>query len=167
MRQLIIESEAAESQRQRLEATYNEKVSRERKRREEQLCATIIESKRAEEEIRLLLEITQAISESQDLNAALDHVIRKMCQATDWDFGEVWVPSLDGKVLKLTPAWYSTNNSLHKFGRLSEGFAFPPNTGLPGRVWSSKRPEWIPDVSSLPVAVFPRAPIALPPMKPA
>ncbi len=121
----------------------------------------ITKRKQAEQEIQLLLTLTQAISESQDFDAALGIAIGKVCQATGWDFGEAWVPSHDGKVLECSLAWYSSSNSLEKFRKLSEELTFPPNTGLPGRVWSSKQPEWIPDVSVASKVLFPRAPIAL------
>jgi len=121
----------------------------------------ITERKRAEEETHLLLMTTQAIGESQDFYAALGFALRKVCETTGWNFGEAWVPSRDGKILECSPTWYSSTNSLRKFRKLSEEFTFPPNMGLPGRIWSSKQPEWIPDVSSESEAVFLRAQIAL------
>ncbi len=121
----------------------------------------ISERRRGEEEIRLLLTLTQAISESRDFRAALKITVRKVCQATGWYYGEAWIPSSDGKILECGPAWYDSVDSLEKFRRLSEEFTFPPNTGLPGRVWSSQEPEWIPDVSAELEKVFPRSSIAL------
>ncbi len=116
----------------------------------------ITERKRAEEEILLLLSLIQAISESKDLNTALEIALKKVCEATDWDYGEAWIPSSDGTTLELSPVWYSSTKGLEKFRRLSEGFTFPPGTGLPGRVWASKQHEWIPDVTTSPETVFPR-----------
>jgi len=121
----------------------------------------ITERKQAEREISLLLTMTQAISESQDFYTALGITIHKVCEATGWNYGEAWVPSDNGQFLKCSSAWYSSTNNLKNFRHLSEEFTFPPNTGLPGRVWSSKRPEWTPDVSSEPETVFLRAQIAL------
>ena len=121
----------------------------------------ITKRKQAEKEIHLLLTMTQAINECQDFYTALGVAICKVCEATGWDFGEAWVPSHDGKVLECSPAWYLSTNRLEKFRQLSEGLTFPPNTGLPGRVWSSKKPEWNPDVSIKAEAVFLRARVAL------
>ena len=140
---------------------YNKRIVAKLEEKVAELEVEITERKRAEHETHLLLVTTQAIGESQDFYAALGFAIRKVCEATGWDFGEAWVPSHDGKVLECSPAWYTSTNSLEKFRQLSEEFTFPPNTGLPGRVWSSKQPEWIPDVSSKPEAVFLRAQIAL------
>src|SRR5207237_2033547 len=38
----------------------------------------------------------------------------------------------------------------------SEKLTFSPNTGLPGRVWSSRQPQWIEDISVQPDASFVR-----------
>jgi len=120
----------------------------------------ITERRRAEEEIQLLLTLIKAISESKDLNTALMIALKKVCEATDWDYGEAWVPRSDGTI-ELSPVWYSSTTSLEKFRRLSENYTFPRGVGLPGRVWSSKQPEWIPDVAGSPGTVFPRVRFAM------
>src|SRR6185436_7261066 len=45
-----------------------------------------------------------------------------------------------------------------EFERVSREFTFVPGLGLPGRVWASLQPEYIPDV--VPDENFPRAPSA-------
>lgn len=115
------------------------------------------EHRRMDEEIRLLLTLTQAINESKDMNAAIETSLRKVCEATGWNYGEAWIPNQDRTALFCGSVWYYSNGALEKFRRLSENYTFPPGTGLPGRVWSSKQPEWIPDVSISPEIVFPRA----------
>lgn len=115
----------------------------------------IIERKRAEEEIQLLLTLIKAISESKDLNTALMIALKKVCEATGWDYGEAWIPSSVGTI-ELSPVWYSSTRSLEKFRKLSENYTFPLGVGLPGRVWSLKQPEWIPDIAESPETVFPR-----------
>lgn len=114
-------------------------------------------SQRAEEEFRFLQTITQAISESTDFHSALEVALRKVCDFTGWKFGEAWIPNADGTTLEYSPAWYGRNQNLEKFRQLSAGFTFAPGTGLPGRVWLSKHPEWIQDVSSQPDTVFVRS----------
>ncbi|MCD5415604.1 GAF domain-containing protein [Candidatus Bipolaricaulota bacterium] len=119
------------------------------------------ERKRAEEETRLLLTITQTISESRGFYAALEVVLRKVCETTGWDFCETWIPNAAGTALERNPVWYSSTRSLDRFKRLSAEVTFSPDTGLPGRVWSSRQPEWIPDVSTESQAVFFRTKMAL------
>jgi signal transduction histidine kinase len=84
----------------------------------------------------------------------------KVCEATGWVFGEAWVPSADGTRLECSPAWCSSVAGLETFRAESERIAFEPGEGLPGRAWSSKRPVWVPDVTS-PDFPFKRREIAL------
>ncbi|MDO9097601.1 MAG: PAS domain S-box protein, partial [Candidatus Methanoperedens sp.] len=116
----------------------------------------ITEHEKMDTEIRLLLTLTQGINESKDLNSAMEIALKKVCEATGWNYGEAWVPVQNGKVHVCSPVWYSTDDRLSKFRKLSEKCVFYPGTGLPGRVWLSKKTEWIPDVSDLPATIFPR-----------
>ncbi len=120
----------------------------------------IAERKQTEQEIRLLQSITQAISEAPDFHTALAVVLQKVCQATGWNFGETWIPWPDGALLECSPVWYSSANSLKQFRKASQEITFRPGKGLPGRVWSSKQPEWIQDVSIEPEEFFHRVQIA-------
>lgn len=118
----------------------------------EQLQSKIAERQQAEEEVRFLLTITQAITESADFHSALSVALQKICDFTGWQFGEAWIPNFNSQTLEYSPAWYCNQNSqsIEKFRKFSEEFTFAPTTGLAGRVWSSKQPEWIQDISSVP-----------------
>jgi len=118
----------------------------------------VTERKRAEEEIRLLQTITLAVSAAEDLNSALGVVLRKVCETTGWVLGEAWVPRSDGSHLEFSSAWYTSIEGLEKFIKASEEFTFASGVGLPGRVWATKQPIWIRDVTL--DANFPRAQIA-------
>ena len=118
----------------------------------------ITERKRAEEEINLLLTITKSIAEAKDCNAALDIVVRTVCKATGWIYGEAWCPSSDGKYLECRLTWHCSSENLEEFSKKSKEFTFPPGIGMLGRVWSSKKPEWKKDATI--DGDFPRADIA-------
>lgn len=118
----------------------------------------ITECKRREEELRLLQEMTQAVSESEDFQSAVEAALGKVCGATGWLLGEAWVPSSDGTRLERSTAWYSSIQDLETFRKATERITFACGVGLPGRVWASKRAAWIRDVTLDPN--FPRAPMA-------
>ncbi len=128
------------------------------------------ERKWADEEIKLLQTLTQAISEAPDFHIALSVALLQVCEVTGWDYGEAWTPGNDGRVLELSPVWYCRNcrdyrssasvPAFEQFRLCSEKFVLPPATGLPGRVWSSQQPEWIADVSAQSETYFLRNQIA-------
>lgn len=130
------------------------------------IAEDITERKRAEEEVRFLQSMKQAIFESVDFHTALRVALQKVCEATSWDFGEAWIPRPDATALECSPAWYSRVDSLASckslsyFRSMSEGMKFTPGTDLPGRVWSSKQPEWRRDVSVESNQIYLRAQLA-------
>lgn len=108
-------------------------------------------------ENQLLQSMIIAISESSDFDAALEVVLRQVCEVTGWSFGEVWLPTADGLRLECSPIGYVQNSQLCSFREFSREQTFALGEGLPGRVWASGLPEWHPDVSVVPEIIFLRA----------
>ncbi len=107
----------------------------------------ISERRRVEEENALMQRLTLAISEATDLNAALEVVLKEICEYTGWEFGEAWTPSANNEALERTPVWFGKYKKLRKFFFLSIGFSFPKGSGHLGVVWSAKKSMWIKDVT--------------------
>ncbi len=105
------------------------------------------ERQRAEAETSFLLRTAQAISSCDDFLSALEVTLRQVCQMIGWDFGEAWIPDDGGTILECSHGWYGTEASLERFRHSSEKLTFPPGIGLPGKIWLSKQPTWIEDVS--------------------
>ena len=111
-------------------------------------------------EARLLLleQLTFAIAEAKDVNAALSWVLGQICETTGWAYGEVWVPRPDQEELECHPAWFSLSAVMKTFRQRSEVVTFLPDQGLPGRAWNTKHPCWMHDVTNDPA--FLRSPLA-------
>ena len=121
----------------------------------------ITEHEQSYRELNLLLELTQGITKSPDFNSAIEFVLRSVCEATDWVYGEAWIPGDDGAALECLPVWYSIfPDKMEKFRQVGEETRFPVNTGLPGRVWSSRLHEWVPDTSITSDKIFLRTRVA-------
>jgi adenylate cyclase len=115
--------------------------------RNSRLQQEIAERQRAEESIRFLLETTRAIGEAVDFHSALEVILHQVGQTIRWDVGEAWIPDAEGTVLQCAPGWYASNARMESFRSQSEQLTFARNIGLPGRVWASKQPEWVEDIS--------------------
>lgn len=120
----------------------------------------ITQRKWAEEQVVLLQTMMLKIGEAPDFDSAVSAVLQTVCETKGWNYGEAWIPALEENVLKCSPAWYSNATSLEKFRRFSEEYTFAPELGIPGRVWSSRQPEWRRDVSSESEQAFSRTQIA-------
>ena len=132
-------------------ATHITGIAIERKHAEEAL-------RHSEEQLGLLQTITMEVATAKDLSSALEVVLQRVCEKTGWDFAQSWLPRRDGSLLNLGPVWLGDTAELEKFRNASEGKSFLPGEGLPGRVWRSKQPAWVEDVTWDPN--FPRARIA-------
>ena len=121
-----------------------------------ELQQEIVERKQAEEELQLLLTITQAINEAPDFEAALEVALYKLCEFTEWSYGEAWIPQADGMALQCSSTWYCNRAgidetaiaALEEFREYSEGLIFLMGEGLPGEVWEQEQPKWISEVSA-------------------
>ncbi|MGC9503472.1 EAL domain-containing protein [Baaleninema sp.] len=110
------------------------------------LCHDTSERRRVLKEARLLQTITLAMVESRDFTAALGVALRKICQVTLWDYGEVWIPTPDGQQLESRSAWYSNSDPDSEtyqkdwhFRQLAQDLTFPAEARWYGQVWSIDR----------------------------
>lgn len=107
----------------------------------------ITESRHAEMERDLLQDLSLAISEAEDLKSALNTAIKKICEVTEWRFGEAWVPNHEKTAFEFVNVWDKWGEDINKFIEFSKGVIFRSGEGLPGRIWATKKPEWVRDLS--------------------
>jgi PAS domain S-box-containing protein len=114
----------------------------------------------AQAEPRLTPEYVAALvfAESKTMAEATPRVLQAICEELGWDFGALWMIEGASDVLRCVETWQRSTISLSEFDVSTRGATFRSGVGLPGRVWASGQPAWIPDV--LADANFPRAPIA-------
>jgi len=110
----------------------------------------ISDRKQAENRLQLIYEVTEAIVAAESFDAALGITLSRVCAAIGWQFAEVWIPQPDSSSLTLSSAWYSQIPEYEAFRHESTAVTFARNESLPGRVWQSRRPEWVDDVSQQP-----------------
>src|SRR5262245_16124341 len=111
-------------------------------------------------EIRLSAAYATArvLAESMTLEEAAPRILQAICEGLGWAHGALWRLDEAEGVLRCVESWHPQGTSLPEFDAISRRSVFPPGVGLPGRVWASAQPAWIPDVTS--DTNFPRAPIA-------
>ena len=91
--------------------------------------------------------IAQALSESATLAEAAPVVLRRLAEMLDWATAAIWRVEREG-VLRRAAEWHATGLAVDEFERLGRDLTFARGVGLPGRVWDTAEPEWIPDVGA-------------------
>src|SRR5712671_8127136 len=118
----------------------------------------ITERKRVEERLRVQHTVAQILAEAATIEEATPRILRAMGECLGWDVGALWRVDREAEVLRCVELWHKASIEVPEFERVSRELTFVPGLGLPGRVWSSLEPEYIPDVVS--DDNFPRGPIA-------
>ena len=117
------------------------------------------ERKHTERERELLYETTRAIAEADTVEAGLEITLESVCEVTDWQYAEAWLPSEDGALERAEADHH--DEAFAGFAASSEDVTFAPEEGLPGRVWASGEPEWARDLPSGTTEEYPRLEEAL------
>lgn len=130
------------------------------KQQNENLESEIQDRKVAQEEANFLLHTTFAMAETKDFEESISLMLRLCCDFINWDLAEAWIPSADGSYLNCSPNSYAKRPDLLDYINQSLLIKFAGNVGLPGRIWSSKKPEWLEDISIAPDEIFVRNQIA-------
>src|SRR5712671_1612179 len=118
----------------------------------------VTERKRLEERLRVQHTVAQVLAEAATIEEASPRILRAMGECLGWDVGALWRVDREAEALRCVELWHKASIEVPEFERVSREFTFVPGLGLPGRVWSSLEPEYIPDV--VPDENFPRGPIA-------
>jgi len=114
------------------------------------LVAEINERKRAEEEVRLLLAVTDVILSAADVSAALEITLRTICQMTGWDCGEAWLQ--ENGVPRPAAVWHVEDPAIARFAKQGRErhLAIDTTGSLILETWRSGEPSWIPDLTQTP-----------------
>jgi PAS domain S-box-containing protein len=106
----------------------------------------ITERKQAEQRLKAQYTVTQMLAEAATLEDVTSQILRTVCEFLAWDLGELWSIDQEAGVLRCLALWHRESIEVPQFAALSREITFMPGVGLPGRVWSSRQPAYVPDV---------------------
>jgi PAS domain S-box-containing protein len=123
------------------------------------VMATVVsERRRLEQRLRIKDAVSRILAESPSMTDAAPKIIQVMCETAEWELGAIWNVDRSSNQLTCIDFWTFPSVNVSAFEALTRQSKFSPGVGLPGRVWSSGRPEWITDLTN--EGNFPRAPAA-------
>src|SRR5262245_4136223 len=102
--------------------------------------------------------VARALVDAATFADAGPKILEAICDALDWAHGGLWRIDKDAGLLRCSQLWPPDAVAFPEFHNASLNATFPRGTGLPGRVWESGQPAWIPDVVQ--DLNFPRAAVA-------
>jgi PAS domain S-box-containing protein len=99
--------------------------------------------------------VTGALSASGSLVQAAPDILRAVCTTFGWQTGSLWTVEQHLDQLQCVSVWHVSAVSIPAFEAATRNRTFARGVGMPGRVWATGQPAWIPDLSADPN--FPRA----------
>ncbi|MBA2709834.1 MAG: EAL domain-containing protein [Tatlockia sp.] len=111
--------------------------------------STDITTYKQEEQVKTILkDINNILNLEKNLAVVAQKVLKIICLARNWDFGEVWLVDKEVNVLRSISIYDNSKwNTQSKFNIKSKSITFRPGDTLPGEVWKSRKLLWIKDVT--------------------
>src|SRR5438093_792910 len=122
------------------------------------VCSDVTERKETERRLAVQYAVSRVLAEASSVEEATPRLIEAVAEALAWELGNLWQVDEGAEVLRHAGGWCSTASHAKGFLAKCREFLFPSGIGLPGRVWQSGAPSWIPDVAL--DDNFPRGPFA-------
>src|SRR5437763_15913075 len=92
--------------------------------------------------------VATLLADATDLTDSYPAVLRAIAEALGWEVAAAW--ELDPErplTLRRAALWHSGAITEDRLGALYAATTMPIGHGLPGRVWRSRSPAWIVDVT--------------------
>jgi PAS domain S-box-containing protein len=118
----------------------------------------ITERKQAEQRLIVQHTVTQMLATAATLEEVTPKILQTVCELLFWDVGTLWSIDREAGVLRCAEVWHDESVEVPQSEAICRQHTFMPGVGLPGRVWSSHEPAYIPDVAKDPMS--PSGPIA-------
>jgi PAS domain S-box-containing protein len=110
------------------------------------IATDVTERKQAERRLMTQHAVTQMLAEAATLEEATEKILQAVCECLAWDVGALWIVDREVGVLRCVEFWHKETVAVPQFEAITRESIFAPGIGLPGRVWSSREPAYIPDV---------------------
>jgi PAS domain S-box-containing protein len=90
--------------------------------------------------------VARTLAEVRHLGEASKKIAQAICESVGWDFGDMWRVDPEPNLLRCVDIWHVPELDAREFIESTQKTTFEAGAGLPGRVWSSRKAFWVPDV---------------------
>ncbi len=116
------------------------------------------EQKLAERRLAAQYAIARVLADCTTIQQATPEILQAVCESLGWQVGVLWQVKPGTKILCCVEVWRTSHERFSEFVSVTQSMSFSKGVGLPGRIWETGNPIWIPDAVKDPN--FPRAPMA-------
>jgi len=106
----------------------------------------VTENRRAEQRLLAQYRVTRILADAATIAEAMPKILQAMCECLGWDLGAVWRIDSKAGVLRCAELWRTSSVEAAEFEMRTRKSTFRSGSGLPGRVWETGAPAYIPDV---------------------
>ena len=99
--------------------------------------------------------MTRILGEAGSVVEATPKVLAAIGDTLGWETGAIWGVDRQANRVRCIATWQAPGREFPRFEAVTRSVTLAPGIGLPGRVWASGAPAWIPDVTK--DKNFPRA----------
>ncbi|MBZ5542911.1 MAG: PAS domain S-box protein [Acidobacteriia bacterium] len=110
------------------------------------IARDITERKRTEGLKAVQSAVTRVLAEAGTLKEAVPKILQTVCENLGWDEGGFWIHG-DDSLLHCAGMWHRADIVFDKFEAVSLETTFAAGDVLPGRVWTTGEPVWIPEIA--------------------
>ena len=114
------------------------------------IACDITERRRAEELRELEHAVTRILADAHSVSAALQTVIRAVCETEGWECGRYFRVDEPGRCLRFAEGWGIADPAVQRFILLSRELVYRPGEGLSGLAWQKGEMVWATDVAKDP-----------------
>jgi len=107
----------------------------------------ITERRAAEQRTEIQHAVTRMLAEGTQLPQTARNFLEIICRALGWNIGGLWAVDRSAKVLRCVELWHAPSADFRPFAAASRAKTFVVGAGLPGRIWATAQPVWIPEVA--------------------
>ena len=100
-------------------------------------------------ETEVLWQATVQVAFGGSFEDLLRGCLERICRLTGWPVGHVYLPDdiNDPRRLLPSPVWHFEREELAPLAHETAGVVLALGEGLPGRVWATRKPEWLGNIS--------------------
>jgi PAS domain S-box-containing protein len=106
----------------------------------------VTERRRAEQRLLVQYRVTRILADATTVGEAIPKILQTMCECLGWELGAVWRIDPIERVLRCAELWCTSSVEAAQFEAVTRKSTFGPGSGLPGRVWETRAPAYIPNL---------------------